>query len=572
MYKIPVIIVVALLIFSIFTVACSNSQSTLPATVSPPPPQSTGTVETTPSGKEPLIQPPAQEINSPPAHTPISTSMHDSKDSTNSILATGPAPLAAISTPQQEPPASNAHLHPVYDRAYGNSDLPGITSSESKTINQALTADELMEIIKGQVGIVVADVFFSDAIGNQNIPTSSMPVGTGFFINDSTVVMTKHQNDLEGTPHPIMRKNFYFVVPLRGELFRLELLRLSPNKDLAFFEAQKVEEYSPFRSETGRNLPPIYPLEIYSEPLQHEEQVRIITLELSLPHEKIGQVIRRTEIDPDHWTNEKKEQREREDYLSPVIEMDNSLIGNGDSGSPVLIVKDGKVYVVGIVTAITGTQAGIVFTERIEASDLLQEKITAENKMTSENILDILEELLSPLPQEYPLLPTDRAEEQAQFPTLSIEDLVFQNGFNYDPENQKIAVGYEGETIRLVGKIIGGSAETFNEYDYFQIEIGPVFESPPHPLTGKKVRILASTTKLYLIEGRDTQNEKLITRPHYASTTNDLPRIEITGTVWKTELSAEFSETEVYTIWLQKIQEIKINGELMGKVIHFSSQ
>lgn len=228
---------------------------------------------------------------------------------------------------------------------------------DSHNIQESRT-EKTLELIKGQVGIVFADVVFDeDSKNSLSSPESprGLFMGSGFFVDPTTVVLTKHQYEFDGHADSLKDRFFYIALPSRGEIYSLDIVSVSSSKDLVLMKAHK-EEW-----DHARKLPDLLTFSMYAGELRAGSEVRTISMKAYMPFQRKGLIATRDEI--------ARLDLGQEPPLS-VILLDRSQIVNGDSGSPVFTMEDNKVYLLGVVTEASTVHPKVAIQERILVSDV----------------------------------------------------------------------------------------------------------------------------------------------------------------------------------------------------------
>jgi len=229
-------------------------------------------------------------------------------------------------------------------------------TEEGDDVVKTLTIQEQLGVFKLQVGLVYVDIFY-EGIG----PIVSAPLSNGFFVNETTVLMTAHQNNLD-EPFADAEVGYHFIrLPVRERLYALEpFAYLTSSKDFVFFNAVLIDDSAAVKHPNLR-LPPFLTPNICRERLKKDDRVSIITLKGSSPHVKTGRIL------GENAAREIGVEKTR--YYA--VEGDKALFGEGDSGSPVLSEENEEICLAGIISiGPEEPEPGLVLVERIEPHNL----------------------------------------------------------------------------------------------------------------------------------------------------------------------------------------------------------
>jgi hypothetical protein len=247
-----------------------------------------------------------------------------------------------------------------------------LTACSSSPATTAKSPDQYdleksLSIAQWQAGTIFAEVFFypdNDVLRNFYPPTL-VRTGSGFLKNPSTVIFTKHQYllDIDG-PELDSRKKiyYYFVLPQRNEIYTLNDSHVSPTKDLVYMrKIQQERSFADMLPTSAKEVPQVTELPLYEGELAKINKIYVVVNMVGVPHVKEGRLASKDEA----------EAMGLGDLYPRVVILDSSTMVTGESGSQVHGIAEGKLYLIGLATAVSRDYPGIVVFERIEPSDLL---------------------------------------------------------------------------------------------------------------------------------------------------------------------------------------------------------
>jgi len=199
--------------------------------------------------------------------------------------------------------------------------------------------------------------------------------------------------------------------------------------------------------------------------------------------------------------------------------MDRALIVNGESGSPVLGIKDNKIYLLGAAIEVSLENPGVLIFERIEEADI------------------------RPMPAE-----------------------VLLGNFHFGDGKGKIISGYVGQKILFSGEWVGLTkiipSHLSPDFVEARFELGSINVMPPSPgVLEKRARFVVSTEWITISNEVFSELAGMLNRLFTEKFAH--PQIQVRGVVGEVVFHEEDAERVVYGVILRDVKEIKVNGEII---------